>query len=384
MKASKAKQNAHGESIGSKFALIQIKFSFNQNSSKVANLLCLRQESAPARFSLNVGMPKNPDEPFLHYFRARPRDFLAHPPLASSLQSFESFVFQIALRRFPHALVSLATAIESSARAKLRLPRDDQSKFADLLQDLQSMSPALKMFSREKLDAFRRKRNDVIHYGFSPRDDADCATLILSSGLPFLKRCYSELFDFYLDWKDVRAGIKEFRQLSSDEMDKVGLFPEFANQLRVATDVYVKARDFPRLEAQRFFVTFGHYIELGIKESMLTEAENEMIQKAEEIGVGWQQKEKQKEAIRTAIRNECVDFDCPVCGGAESAVVELDEKAIEAAIINPRRILCVQCALVVPLGIPLLAEVALDEQLKKRKAEILASYGVHVKADLRP
>ena len=51
------------------------------------------------------------DVPTFWFFRETPRAMLDHPPLASSLQSFETALFLIALRRFPGALRACAAAV---------------------------------------------------------------------------------------------------------------------------------------------------------------------------------------------------------------------------------------------------------------------------------
>lgn len=44
------------------------------------------------------------EQPSFVFFRATPADMMKQPPLASSLQSFETCLFLIALRRLPSAL----------------------------------------------------------------------------------------------------------------------------------------------------------------------------------------------------------------------------------------------------------------------------------------
>ena len=53
-------------------------------------------------------------EPTLGFFRCKPEGMAARPPLSSSLQNLESCFFLVAFGRYPHALVSCASAIESS------------------------------------------------------------------------------------------------------------------------------------------------------------------------------------------------------------------------------------------------------------------------------
>ncbi len=57
--------------------------------------------------------------PKLDFFRAIPENLMAKPPLCSSLQSLESSFFLVALDRFPHALVTCGSGIESAMKSLL-------------------------------------------------------------------------------------------------------------------------------------------------------------------------------------------------------------------------------------------------------------------------
>jgi hypothetical protein len=62
-------------------------------------------------------------KPTLLFFRAWPENLEEIPPLASSLQSFESALISIRHWRFPDALVQLVSAWESCIKAALRIPQ---------------------------------------------------------------------------------------------------------------------------------------------------------------------------------------------------------------------------------------------------------------------
>jgi hypothetical protein len=65
----------------------------------------------------------DPNIPSLVYLRL-PDSWQESHPLASSLQHFEMALFLIALGRFPHALVSCVSVIESTIKAGLRIAPD--------------------------------------------------------------------------------------------------------------------------------------------------------------------------------------------------------------------------------------------------------------------
>ena len=65
------------------------------------------------------------EEPELRFLDKRPENLVAQPPLASSLQNFESCLFLIALGRYPHAFTACAFAIESALKAAFDIPSED-------------------------------------------------------------------------------------------------------------------------------------------------------------------------------------------------------------------------------------------------------------------
>jgi hypothetical protein len=74
----------------------------------------------------------------LHFFRSTPAEFMTRVSVASSLQSFETCLFLIALERYPHAFVACVFSIESALAAALpqktlqKLVRAARSQFASL------------------------------------------------------------------------------------------------------------------------------------------------------------------------------------------------------------------------------------------------------------
>ena len=119
------------------------------------------------------------EEPELHFFRGTPADLLARPPLASSLQSFESCLFLIALKRYPHAFTACAFAIESAIKAAFGIPSSGGDNLQRLLERARERLPRLRDFPQHDVDHLRQSRNRIIHYGFSLKDDQPAASLLL-------------------------------------------------------------------------------------------------------------------------------------------------------------------------------------------------------------
>ena len=79
-------------------------------------------------------MDTHNDEPRLIFFRDTPMDLITHPPLASSLQHLETSFLLIAMGRYPHALVTCGSAIESVIKAAINASPDDRLDFRELIK----------------------------------------------------------------------------------------------------------------------------------------------------------------------------------------------------------------------------------------------------------
>ena len=225
-------------------------------------------------------MTVDESSPILDFFRATPYDMLGQPPLASSLQSFETCLFLISLHRFPSALISCATAWESAIKSKLRIEESRRGiGLKKMLNDIRSSHQLLRDYDYDKLDEFRQTRNRITHFGYSPKDDEKCAALLLETGFPFLELCYREFFDFYLDWREIVPAIKEFSDLSLEQMEKAGLLPDVAQQVHFVKDIYQHAQQFENVNYARCCAPLAHFIRWHLKTSARTESEWEMLEK---------------------------------------------------------------------------------------------------------
>src|SRR5262245_47109179 len=131
-------------------------------------------------------MAEESEKPELLFFRKTPDGLMSRPPLCSSLQNLESCFLMVAVGRFPHALVTAASSVESAMKAVLRLPPEDRINAAPLYKQALASYSALSSFHDHDLETFRNTRNRIAHYGFSPHDDEVTAALLLKTGLPFL------------------------------------------------------------------------------------------------------------------------------------------------------------------------------------------------------
>jgi hypothetical protein len=285
-------------------------------------------------------------QPALDFFRATPRDLLDHPPLASSLQSLETCLWLIGLRRFPSAVVVCVNALESAIKAKLAIgAQGDKRNLNALITEVRSRFPDLEAFDQSKLDTLRRKRNDLVHYGFSPKDDRECCVLLLESGLPFLDSCYKAFFDFYLDWRDIRPDTKNFEGLSIAEAGKSGLTLEFANHLRYVKIIYQLSKNNGDFDPRLCFKAFIHFLRVHLKESAKSASEFELFKHADAYGLRFDVENRMKEELKRQF-GESWTFDCPICESFEGIVAELDDRTMSREDVTTLRCACLQCGAV--------------------------------------
>lgn len=299
-------------------------------------------------------MNKTDERPKLEFLRATPEDFMSRPPLCSSLQNMESSFFLISLGRFPHALVTCASAIESAMKSALAIDSQEFIIANKLYQKAINHFQALSSFDESMLNTFRSTRNRFVHYGFSPQDDEESAVLLLRTGYPFLIACYKEFFGF-------------------DIVD--GLMVELGEQFGITIDVYAKAKRNIDLHFTYCFLAFGHFIRWSIRKSLMPGWENIASIYADETGAKLDHCENQKLELERALGTTWV-FDCPICNDIDTFVCEIDQDRLDNHMVSLTRGGCPSCGLVVPKGCPYLVDALCQKQIDKKSSEILRGFGI--------
>lgn len=315
-------------------------------------------------------------DPTLQMFRAVPKGMLPHTPLASSLQHFETCIFLIALGRFPAALTVCASSWEAVIRATFKEGTAENIPFPDLLNEVRDRQKQIGMFDESGLQKFRDARNRITHRGFDPGDDEYCAGLLLDVGLPFLSDCYRHLFDFYLDWRDIKPGVGAFSDLTEEQQGKAGLCLEVAEQLWAIRETNRRAIKMTSLGRVYMFTALRHYIRVLDKEAALTSAKSMILKQAEDRGEIWEQEQRYKGRVKKSLGGPTWQFDCPVCQGREGLIAELAAENLKLATVTPRRSVCVKCGFAIGQNQPYLLEVLLLKQIQAMRPEILQSHGV--------
>jgi transcription elongation factor Elf1 len=297
-------------------------------------------------------------EPTIHFFRGRPEGWAINPYIASSMQSLESSFFLIALGRFPHALSVCASAIESCLHAA-KINAKENDGFQVLVRKAKGSSNVVAKFDEGLLCQFREKRNRIIHHGFSIQDDSESASLYLEVGLPFISVCYQEFHQF-------------------DLME--GLLIEFAQQIKTAQTVLelVKKtpnKDDPNLDMSYCLNSFGHLIRWGFKHSFSANWEIDSLIHSEETGQKFEKMHKEQQRLEQLFRSPYT-FDCPICDELEVVIAELDSDALDVSEVRPICMACTSCGFVASTRQPYLAQVLLEQQVSKSRAEIHKEYGI--------
>jgi len=319
-----------------------------------------------------------PERPRLDFFDDMPANAGAHPPLVSSLQSLETCFSLVALERYPQALIVCAGAIESTLKAKLecmlrlklKLGKREHLECWQLVDEAKFQSRKLANF---ELGRFLKARNRFIHHGFSPRDDEEAVRLLLETGIPFINECYKEFYDFYLDYRDLPQNWPR----AEKEICKFAFPQRTADQLRVAFEVYTKAKDSCATSVKYCISTFAQYIGFLLRSAYMFSDSEHPDSHFGKITVGVD-RERMKEAVLSLWQvplDTCIEFDCPICCGSQTLVARLDEKRLKNKILSVDEAMCVKCGMAIPKGRPFLADTFLKDQLSERKDEILQKFG---------
>ena len=280
--------------------------------------------------------------PPLHFFRSTPAGLKVNSALASSLQSFESCLFLIALERYPHAFVNGVFSAEIVAKAALAgLPQQQKN----------IQKTILKQAKKElKYDAGLRTRNRIVHEGFTRDDDKLATRLLIETVLPYLGDCYQRLFDFSL---------------------LEGLLKEYAEQLRIASQVVRGLKATDNVNITLCLRPLGHLIRWQLRNSFMSQAEIELAGNyTEHLDVVIKRVEQLKR-----IYEPWWVFKCPVCKEVECFVAQLDDKALDRKAVSLLKGRCAECELVIPSGCPGLADSLCRDQITDACSEILHEYG---------
>jgi hypothetical protein len=295
------------------------------------------------------------EQPTFVFFRSFPENLMTLPPLCSSLQNIESCFYFISLDRYPHALISCASALESAMKSILKKSTDDRISATYLYNEAIKEFPNLESFDIEKLKKFRETRNRFSHYGFSPKDDEESAVLILKTGIPFLIKCYKEFFDF-------------------DLLD--GLIVEISEHLKFALESYEIINHNKSSNMKYCFSSFAHLIRwAGLKYDAMSILESKVSEIGQIDNMKFEIWLSLKEKLENALSPSWT-FNCPVCNEPDSFVCELNDVDLNHKIVSLKRGICANCDLNIPNDASILINMLFKYGKETEKNEILSEYGI--------
>ena len=227
------------------------------------------------------------EKPELIFFRDTPKDLMNLPPLASSMQHLETSFLLLAMNRYPHALVSCGSAIESALKAAIKAKPNDRYDFKELISSAYQLCPTFSTLKESDIKDFRNKRNKIIHYGFSPKDDEESAVLLLRTGYVLIEECYRTFFQF---------------NLYGDKKSYGGLLPDLAHHLVIAKKVYNRIKVENQIDFSYCFRSFTHAIRWGLQGWAMSDWQIEIVTKETESGwASWEYKMKLEQELSSNI-----------------------------------------------------------------------------------
>lgn len=290
--------------------------------------------------------------------------FVSKAPTISAFQSFETFLLLSALGRHPQALVTLCSAIESATAVSTGRKLTDSSEggLARAWETLNEVIPRdFRLPTNPTRKQLREKRNDVTHFGFSNRDDQECAFYSLGLGVPL-----------FAGWVKGQYGIDIYK--SCGNLGRL-------LQITIATIHDSKTNRITALDAASIL---RRWITFHLRESLMADWEIEVLDADRStFGAsptsGAEIREQQLKNLQDTEPHALIN--CPICEEFESMFIALNEKALfEAKRLLPDFGQCKHCDVAFPPRLsPILRELCEPQLTEKLTKSICQDYGVSPK-----
>jgi hypothetical protein len=318
---------------------------------------------------IQVAPPKRPDpnSPSLVFLQL-PDCWQQSHPLASSLQHLETALFLISLKRFPHALVSCVSSIETTIKAGLKISKDEtKDEKRDLVELLKLASGRIgpnSTFNNKQLKDMRMARNQITHYGYSPKDDESTAAMLLNTALPFAAQCYTTFF--------------KFSPIPSARLP-LDFFPDVMSLLSITLNVWRKRQN--SVQSARSSIKYLDYVAHGIRwgtqHSSLSIPQRMILKDATESWEEFDAVGKVKNRLAIELKDPMESFNCPVCGNHDCFTCEFDGgDCFDQGQLFAKSAVCAHCGLSIDETAGDLTDKLISEQVRVRGREICLKYGV--------
>ena len=317
------------------------------------------------KITKNIGtLSVTHDVPHL-VFLGLPLNWESNPPLVSSLQNLESSLFLIALRRYPHALVTCVAAIESVIKAKFKIPADSNNNLVDLLERARGQFPQHVGFDSKLVTQMREQRNKLSHFGFSPNDDETSAKLLLDVAFNFFDQCCKTFFQF----QPIRRKVRKAFGYCDDVPLILGKTLDTWRQ--------EQPKKPKKFIAQSYLSPVGHAVRWSTQHWSMSAAQIDILHRASESFVEYEAVTSVEDILKRKLSDPFGRFDCPVCG-SDSLWCELDGgecfNSGELRVVG--RSICAHCSLSIDTEAAALASALISHQVSSRRDEICRNYGV--------
>lgn len=266
--------------------------------------------------------------------------------MGSSLQHLESALLLLGLWRYPAALVSCVSAIETAIVAGANeLAGKNIWQLFKGARERGGLSDLSDADQKHLIDA----RNSIVHRGFSPRDDEDSARLLVRSALPSLWSSYSALLALDLP----RA-----------------LLEGLARQLTLVQRAVSDDRPTSPTRYRDTVIALRHYVAWTVDHRLRPDWLDRILEEADWGGQKWAEQNSRKRSLS----GEWWWFNCDVCEDYETFGCRFAE-GVDRGPLEFDEALCVSCGLAVPARAAFLTNLLVEDQVRSQRTAILTQIG---------
>jgi len=282
----------------------------------------------------NTKIPSSPR--LLFFYGSLPAGWESKPGLCASLQHLDTAFLLVGVGRYPHAVVSCVTAIESAIVEALPTAAGDDLEALVRLAGVRWAVPAP---LRAGVLSMKAQCDGIGRAGYSPQDDPGPAS-VLVHGLQFLERVYRMEYAF-----EVRRS----------------LLPYLREHLNIAEQLSGSLAD---ADARLAWHSFAHAVRWSVSDSFMSPWDLD-ARDARQCGhLDWPFDLHQNADYRLA---------CPICGSDQGCEFDFDGE--EHPVVWVDRMECKECGFSLSPDDRAISERLFSRQLEDERPRILKEYG---------
>lgn len=132
------------------------------------------------------------EPPQLEFFIGMSEEYLQIEGFATALQNIETTLRMTQIRRWPACIALMWQSIELLLRISASKGPNDTTDVFKLQEAFNSRCNMSEGLSKESHN-LRRLRNEILHHGYSPKDDEECIRVFFGPGFAYIDKLISEL-----------------------------------------------------------------------------------------------------------------------------------------------------------------------------------------------